>query len=199
MPLTRPMRWLAIAAVLSCSGSVSAAETRGQKRTSVALLAGYGMAIKTVSAGGLDDFRLGFGCRVSVRLPSRLHLGGSFVEHVGSFRFAEDGNGTAVYRASYHASYATAEAGYDFDLRRIVLRPYIGAGLAIAFGRTDLARARVRDDHFSPLLAPGVQAVYRLPGSWLVGFDARVVGTCKALDDLGSLAPALFGTFGLEL
>jgi hypothetical protein len=158
---------------------LSLADTRGRAdhdeslRPSGALLGGYGMEAFKNAVGGLSAYGVGLGVRAGVTLvPVHRYLGGMFVFHFGSSAEAENTTGTTVYRAAYHAMYGGPEIGRDFDLGRVLLRPYLGAGELAVLGSTDVRQRVSRDDRVQPYVAAGLLGALRF-GSWSFGADAH--------------------------
>jgi hypothetical protein len=114
----------AIITAMIATSSASAAESTDQSATpatpsdaasynpiSIAFLAGHGEK---------DAFKMGVGGRAGYTLKNNLYIGGSFVWHFGT----QDGPVQA------HVSYGGGEVGYELAAGPIVVRPYLGGGIA---------------------------------------------------------------------
>ena len=141
-------------------------------RTSVALLAGYGLQLDSVLSSGVSAYRFGFGTRAGVTLPCGGYLGGAFVTHTGT-NVAGSRSGASTYVSLAHASYLGPELGFDFEVWRLLLRPSVGSGLLLTLGKTAVATTSVSDDHAFIFVSPGAVVAYRF-GEWFVGADLHL-------------------------
>jgi hypothetical protein len=162
-------------------------------RTSVALLSGYGFQLDSVLASGLSAYRFGFGTRAGVTLPFGGYVGGTFVTHVGT-NVAGVRSGVTTYVGIAHDSYLGPEAGFDFELRKLLLRPYVGTGALVAFGKTVVRDASVSDNAVFFYVAPGGVVAYRL-GDLLLGIDVRI--PIVPAQSSNKWAPAALLTLGM--
>jgi hypothetical protein len=126
------------------------------------------------------------GARFGKTLDNHLYLGGSLV-----YGFGESGstttlagpNGASVTVNTNGPSsfYLGPEVGYDFDVRPVVLRPYIGLGPAFVASTTRL------------VVWPGFTVSYEIPHSIaFVGGDLRFVSV------LGGGSLGFFGFGGVH-
>jgi hypothetical protein len=97
-----------------------------------------------------DNYGLGLGVRGGKTLDNHIYIGGTFIDHFGT-----DG---------FNSLYVGPEGGYDFDLRYVVVRPYLGLGLFSDTGGSQF------------VVWPGCSVLWDIPGSnfFLVG-DLRLV------------------------
>lgn len=97
-----------------------------------------------------DDYGLGLGVRGGKTLDNHIYVGGTFIDHFGT-------NG-------FNSLYLGPEGGYDFDLRYVVVRPYLGLGLF-----SDAAGSQF-------VVWPGCSVLWDIPNTnfFLVG-DLRLV------------------------
>lgn len=145
-----------------------------------------------------DYLDFGIGLRGGKTLDNHIYLGGTFIYQVG-----ESGGGTVAtglgtttsYSWSSSGFYVGPEGGYDFDLRYVVLRPYMGLGI-FSYGSTASvpgASASASTTRF--VIWPGVSVLWNVPNSnFFIGGDARVVsvpGTAFGMYAMGGLH---FGT-----
>jgi hypothetical protein len=94
---------------------------------------------------------------------------------------------TGRLASNHSAFYGGAEAGYDVNLRYVVLRPYFAVGVAVTstVGATDAELA----------VWGGLQTTYDLPRIPLfLALDLRLVSTAAAED----LTPAVFAGCGVR-
>jgi hypothetical protein len=127
-------------------------------------------------------YGLGLGIRGGYTLPMKLYLGGTFIYHLGSSAVV-----FANIEQKQNLYYPGVEAGYDLTFGDIMLRPYVGLGVAIATG--SIGNQSDTTSNFA--LWPGVLATYSF-GMIFVGADARFV----LPTGLGSNAVSLFATVG---
>ncbi|MBI2395451.1 MAG: hypothetical protein HYV09_38130 [Deltaproteobacteria bacterium] len=164
---------------VDASAEAPAITTTKLNAVNMALLAGHGFK---------DAFKTGFGGRVGYTLPSKLHLGGSFVYHVGTTEGLVQSN----------VWYAGGEVGYDVIAGPLVIRPYAGFGAASISASVTLppvgqypgGKASVSESRFA--VWPGAMFLFPFEdGSAFVGVDAKflVVDNASAFNT--------YGTFGL--
>lgn len=130
-----------------------------------------------------DSLNFGFGLRGGKTFENHLYVGGSFVYHVGESvsggSTVATGYGTTAnttYSASTSAIIVGPEGGYDLDLKAVVLRPYLGLGLAAFTGSSSAGGVSVSTSGSQFVVWPGAQVIYSLPQSnFFLGGDAHVV------------------------
>jgi hypothetical protein len=163
---------LALSLVTAPSRASAFDVPRRPASTSVSLLAGYGFQVDSVISSGVSAYRFGFGTRAGVTLPFGGYLGGTFITHSGtSVIGARDGR--SAYVSIAHDSYLGPEAGFDFALWRLLVRPYVGSGLLVAFGKTAVGPSSVDDDGAFFYVAPGALAAYAHRDLFM-GLDLRL-------------------------
>ena len=139
---------------------------------SVALLSGYGFQLDSLLSSSVSAYRFGFGTRAGITLPCGAYVGGTFITHVGtSVIGARDGASNLVSIA--HDSYLGPEVGYDFTAWGLLLRPYVGTGLLVAFGKTAVGASSIDDTRALYYVAPGGLVAYGM-GELLLGVDLRL-------------------------
>jgi hypothetical protein len=201
VPLIRTALLPAVALALWGSACPARADER-PTTTSVELLAGDGSELVKVGSSGPSAYGFGLGMRAGITLPARLYLGGTFVQHVGWVTTASSTTTSSTYRGAYHVTYGGAEIGWAFERHGLLVRPYAGSGMLLAFGRTDVRRVTRVDDRALFYVAPGVLTAARfgaragLRPRWYGGFDMRLIVT-PALPT-SEWAPALFFVVGTE-
>jgi hypothetical protein len=169
---------------------------------SAAALVGYGLNSSLICENGSSNgdgtcnpFGFGVGVRAGVTLPIPVYLGGTFVYHTGFSRDFSNG-----FSSSGNVAYPGVEAGYDFRLGPITLRPYLGVGYAlVSDDGTSPGNALVppmSNDKTDNRLAvwPGAVGLVSF-GRVFVGVDLRYFFT----NDAGSSAPCIFGTVGVKI
>ena len=161
---------IGLAALVVAAPARAAAPPRA---TIVELLSGYALPVRTVTDGVENPFGFGIGARVGTTLPHHLYAAATFVQHFGWFESASDRAGISTYRAAYHVDSVGVEAGAWLDLGHVIVRPVVGCGGLVSFGRAAVRQVERRDDVLLFYVAPGAFGGYRL-GSWELGIDARV-------------------------
>jgi len=134
--------------------------------------AGHASAAALLGYGVKDGVGLGLGVRGGYTLPMNLYIGGTFVYHLGK------SESTAFGDVSTHLYYLGAEGGYDINVTPVIVRPYLGLGVATAtatipggsFGGVTFPSTSASDSRFA--LWPGGSVLYPL-GNAFVGGDAR--------------------------
>jgi hypothetical protein len=105
-----------------------------------------------------DYLDFGLGLRGGKTLDNHIYIGGSLVNHfLGSGGY---GTGSLFYFGP--------EGGYDFDLKAVVLRAYLGLGLAFfSAGPANATRF---------VVWPGASVIWNIPASnFFIGGDVRFV------------------------
>jgi hypothetical protein len=169
-------------------GGPPSEETTTPAGPSGGVLLGYGFT---------DGLNFGFGARGGYTMPNRVYLGGLFMYHLGSSRSTAV-NGVSV---SSHESvfYGGFEGGYDFNVGRVMIRPYGGIGPAWAStseqasGPTPGTSASVNVASTSGRFACwlGGMVLYPLDEHFALGGDARVL----FVSDYNSLNLLATGTY----
>ena len=77
-----------------------------------------------------DCLGFGLGLRGGKTWDNHLYIGGSFVYHFAGCGYSNFGTVAGNYSTSASAFYFGPEGGYDFDLKAVVLRAYMGLGMA---------------------------------------------------------------------
>jgi hypothetical protein len=145
-----------------------------------------------------DDLDFGIGLRGGKTLDNHIYIGGTFIYQVG-----ESGGGTVAtglgtttsYSWSSSGFYLGPEGGYDFDLRYVVLRPYMGLGI-FSYGSSASgpgASASASSTRF--VVWPGCSVIWNIPNSnFFLGGDARVVSVPGAAFGMYAMGGLHFGT-----
>ena len=111
----------------SASTSSSVSETSGGS-------SGGALDTRIALAGMLgvstDCLGFGLGARGGKTWDNHLYIGGSFVYHFPGCGYENFGPVGGNYSSSASAFYFGPEGGYDFDLKAVVLRAYMGLGIA---------------------------------------------------------------------
>jgi hypothetical protein len=144
--------------------------------------------------GYLSDYLdFGIGLRGGKTLDNHVYLGGTFVYQIG-----ESGGGTVAtpvgassYSWSSSGFYIGPEGGYDFDLKYVVVRPYMGLGI---FNWSSSASgpgggAGASSTRF--VVWPGGSVIWNVPDTnFFLGGDLRLVsvpGTAFGLYAMGGM------------
>jgi hypothetical protein len=102
--------------------------------------------------GELNPYGFGLGARAGVTLPASLYLGGSLDLFFGE---TIDGPGGDVSASIFQVM---GNVGYDLSLGPLVLRPFLGAGLASVSGEICAGSLCASDSEGKFALAPGAEA-----------------------------------------
>ena len=123
---------------------------------------------------GTDNLNLGIGVRAGETLANHFWLGGLLVYHAGTSSNASV-NGVLA-SSSVSGLYVGPEAGYELQLAAapIAIRPYLGLGLADAFGSTTVAGMTTSASSSQLAFWLGAATLYRLNSSVVVGGDLRI-------------------------
>jgi hypothetical protein len=145
--------------------------------------------------GYLSDYLdFGIGLRGGKTFDNHLYIGGTFIYQLG-----ESGGATVVtptgvtstYSWSSSGFYVGPEAGYDFDLRAVVLRPYMGLGIFDWGSSASGPGVASGGSSVRFIVWPGCSVVWNVPRSnFFVGGDLRVVsvpGTAFGMYALGGM------------
>ena len=130
--------------------------------------------------GYLSDYLdFGIGLRGGKTLDNHIYIGGTFV-----YQFGESGGGTvatglgttANYSWSSAGFYVGPEGGYDFDLRYVVLRPYLGLGI-FSWGSSASGPGGGGSGSSTQFVVwPGCTVIWNVPNSnFFLGGDVRLV------------------------
>jgi hypothetical protein len=121
-----------------------------------------------------DCLGFGLGARGGKTLENHIYIGGSFVYH-----FAGCGYGNVNYAnssVSASAFYLGPEGGYDFDLKAVVLRAYLGLGIAFLNASYNGPAGNQSFSTNQFVVWPGASVLWDVPGSaWFIGGDIRFV------------------------
>jgi len=124
-----------------------------------------------------DGLTLGIGVRGGKTLDNHLYLGGTFIFQTGEY--------------SVSAFYLGPEAGYDFDLSYVVVRPYVGLGLFSASG----GGAFAGDSSSRFVIWPGCAVIWNVPNSnYFIGGDARLISLPEVAFALYAMGGIHFGS-----
>jgi hypothetical protein len=154
------------------------------------VLLGYGFGSGGGGGESVNPYGLGLGARIGYTLPMNLYIGGTFVYHLGGSRSA-GGGGPSV---SYSTWYVAPEVGYEIAAGPVMVRPYVGIGLAEAHeGSVTVDGITVGGGSTSGVVFyPGATVLYPLTSNIGVGGDARF--TIFSADGTSDNAFALFLT-----
>ena len=99
-----------------------------------------------------NNYSLGLGARGGKTLDNHIYIGGTFIDHFGT--------------SGFNSFYLGPEGGYDFDVRVVVIRPYLGLGIFSSSFKTE------------PVLWLGGAVIWNIPGSnFFIGGDLRLVSS----------------------
>lgn len=180
------------AAAAKAEAKASEEDEKGPKPISVALLAGYGLALN--EPNHLNPFGVGFGVRGGYDIGS-LYLGARFLFFLG------DSEEAAGIEASAESITLGLETGYALDLVENVfsVMPEVGFGLVVqtAESMTTAAGVELPMDESSEVLyiAPGFALLVQTGRRAFIGIDAQLP---ILLDDEVVLELTLLATGGMR-
>lgn len=124
---------------------------------------------------GVADNELGpaLGVRGAMTLARRIRVGGALVYHFGH-SFSRTVNRQST-NGSTAGVYLGPEVGYDVALGPVILRPYLGAGIAFLSSRV-VGGVRATESDTAAVIWPGAVVEWLVPGSIVaLGADLRLV------------------------
>lgn len=145
-----------------------------------------------------QDLDFGIGGRVGKTFKNGFYVGTSFTYQTGESAVEGNvatGNGTISSSVTVSSSlfYTGGEAGYDFNLRYVVLRPFCGVGFADITTGSNITGQNVSSSVFKFVVWPGVQASYIIPHTlFFVGADVHL------LTEPGGPSLGFFATGGVR-
>lgn len=185
------MRALAALTVLLIA-SVTHAQELPARTYSASAMVGYSSEAMALWTDSPNKYQTGIGLRVGISIP-KLYLGVSFVHHLG-YRASASGVGSSYNEHSTNTVFGP-EIGYDGHFGRyVILRPYLGAGAAYAWGRTEASGVVKEGGAFRFQITPGFLIGGRT-GNVTFGLDLRAV--FSPIDLPQHWAPGAFGTVGV--
>ena len=136
-----------------------------------------------------ENLDFGIGIRGGKTLDNHIYIGGTFIYQVG-----EGGSyGTPLGNVSWSSSgfYVGPEGGYDFDLKYVVVRPYLGLGI-FSWGSSVSGPGGGGGGSSTRFVVwPGGSVIWNVPDSnFFLGGDLRLVsvpGTAFGLYAMGGL------------
>jgi hypothetical protein len=136
-----------------------------------------------------EDLDLGVGLRGGKTLDNHIYIGGTFIYQVG-----EGGNySTPAGNVSWSSSgfYVGPEGGYDFDLKVVVVRPYLGLGIFSWGSSVSGPGGGGGGSSTRFVIWPGGSVIWNVPNSsFFLGGDVRLVsvpGTAFGLYAMGGI------------
>ncbi|MGD0526454.1 MAG: autotransporter outer membrane beta-barrel domain-containing protein [Polyangiaceae bacterium] len=148
-----------------------------------------------------EDLSLGIGVRGGKTLENHIYIGGTFVFQVGesgSYGATVNAAGTTVSSSgswSTNGFYVGPEGGYDFDLKAVVLRPYMGLGLFDLTGSGAAGGASWGSSSTHFIIWPGCTVIWNVPSTnYFLGGDARLITIPGTAFGLYAMAGIHFGS-----
>lgn len=157
-----------------------AADAASRNPLSIAFLAGHSER---------DAFKSGIGGRIGYAFRNNFYVGGTFVSHFGT----QDGPAQA------HVSYGGGEVGYELAAGPVIVRPYLGSGVASIWasvfipgvGNQPGMRVQATDTRFA--IWPGASLLVPFDGGRaFIGVDAKflTVADARVFNAYGTLGVA---------
>jgi hypothetical protein len=129
-----------------------------------------------------EDLNFGIGIRGGKTLDNHIYIGGTFVYQTGDSGSASGtvtgptGTVTASASWSYNGFYIGPEGGYDFDLKYVVVRPYMGIGLFDITGSANGSGVSSSSSSTEFVVWPGCTVIWNIPDTnFFLGGDVRVI------------------------
>lgn len=123
-----------------------------------------------------DYLNFGLGVRGGKTLENHIYLGGSFLYHFAGDTYAGYAGPLGNYTSSASVIYGGPEGGYDFDLKAVVLRAYVGVGPAFFSWTVNTPGASASGTNTRIVFWPGATVVYDFADSpFFVAGDVRFV------------------------
>lgn len=135
--------------------------------------------------GDLNPYGITLGGRVGYTLANNLYLGGTAVYYVGD---SEDGPG---FETSWSMLQFGVEVGYDIPVSSLIIRPYAGLGLNMAFFSAKIGTVEDSDSETDLYLNLGGQVLYPI-NNFFVGGDLKL---CNVFAE-ETLTGLMFGVVG---
>jgi hypothetical protein len=107
-----------------------------------------------------DYLNFGLGVRGGKTLANHIYIGGSLLFHLAGDTFGAYAGPLGNYTSSASVLYGGPEGGYDFDLKAVVLRAYIGVGLAYFNWTVSTAGASSSGSDTRFVVWPGATVIY---------------------------------------
>ncbi len=155
--------------------------------------------------GYLSDYLdFGIGLRGGKTLDNHVYIGGTFIYQIGE---SESGHRLAARSQgpdrddqrlrieSYGGFYVGPEAGYDFDLRYVVVRPFMGLGIFNWTGSATSGGVTVSSSGTKFVVWPGCDVLWNVPNSYFfIGADLRIVSVPNAAVGFYAIGGLHFGS-----
>lgn len=123
-----------------------------------------------------DYLNFGLGVRGGKTFGSGIYVGGSAVFHFAGDTYAAYAGPVGNYTSSASVVYFGPEGGYDFDLKAVVLRAYVGLGLAFFNWSVNGGGTTASGSMTRFVVWPGASVLYDFAGSpFFIGGDIRFV------------------------
>jgi hypothetical protein len=133
-------------------------------------------AIGAMLGFSTDYLNFGLGARGGKTLANHIYIGGSLVFHFAGDSYAGYAGPAGNYTTSASVFYFGPEGGYDFDLKAVVLRAYIGLGLAFLSWSVNVPGNTVTGSDTRFVVWPGASVIYSFSDSpFFIGGDVRFV------------------------
>jgi hypothetical protein len=123
-----------------------------------------------------DYLNFGLGVRGGKTFGSGIYVGGSALFHFAGDTYSAYAGPVGNYTSSASVFYFGPEGGYDFDLKAVVLRAYVGLGLAYFSWSVNGGGTTASGSMTRFVVWPGASVLYDFAGSpFFVGGDIRFV------------------------
>ncbi len=123
-----------------------------------------------------DCLGAGIGVRGGKTFDNHIYVGGSFLYHFMSCGVGTFGTAAGGYSVSASTFYFGPEGGYDFDLKPVVLRAYLGVGPAFLNQSVSGPGVNLSNSQNEFVIWPGASVFWDIPDqAFFIGGDVRFV------------------------
>ena len=154
--------------------STAAAEAAPSEESAGALDTRWALA--AMLGFSTDYLNFGLGVRGGKTFGSGIYIGGSALFHFAGDTYSAYAGPVGNYTSSASVFYFGPEGGYDFDLKAVVLRAYVGLGLAYFAWSVNGGGTTASGSMTRFVVWPGASVLYDFAGSpFFIGGDIRFV------------------------
>jgi hypothetical protein len=189
----------AVSGGASASASVSTSADTGTTSSDAGMHALDTRWFISPMIGYLSDYLdFGIGLRGGKTLDNHVYVGGTFIYQLGeseSGTVAAPQGPATTYSVSTGGFYVGPEAGYDFDLRYVVVRPFMGLGIFNWTGSATSGGVTVSNSGTKFVVWPGCDVLWNVPNSnFFIGADLRIVSVPNAAVGFYAIGGLHFGS-----
>lgn len=169
-PAPKPKAEPAPASATSASAETGSSEESGGGALDTRWALGATLGVST------DYLNFGLGARGGKTLANHIYIGASFVFHFAGDSYSAYAGPVGNYTTSASVFYFGPEGGYDFDLKAVVLRAYVGLGPAFFSWSVNVPGNTVSGSNTRFVVWPGATVIYDFGDSpFFIAGDVRFV------------------------